>query len=168
MPRRLQRMLCLPVVSIAAACGPVDAPTGTSPTVAVPFVPEVSINEVMVGQMDHAARFIFDLGTNPDQQLLANTWIEVEHHAIQLAAATSALTMGGSGGNDATWVAQPDWRAHTQRFNDAALAALQAARNQDLLAVRAAAEVMAEACDSCHQQYKPEIPTQGFYRDHVY
>ena len=155
------------LAAVLAGCGPVEQASPVS-TVNVPFVPDVSINEIMVGQVDHAARFVFDVGINPDQQLLANAWQELEHHAIQLVSATSAITMGGAGENDATWVAQSGWREYTRQFNEASLMALQAARAQDLMSVRAAGEMLAGSCDGCHQQYKPDIPTQGFYRAHDY
>jgi len=167
MGKRISSFLTAGVI-VLSACSQ-ESDTGvTGQSVVVPFVPVVSINEIMVGQIDHAANFILDLGGNPDQQLIANAWEEVEHHAIQLVSSTSALTMGGSGENDAMWVAQPDWREFTRQFSDATSMALEAARRQDLAQVQVAGEAMRAVCDACHAQYKQDEPTQGFYRSHNY
>ena len=145
------------------ACGdplsPVEVQTN------VPLVPEISINEIMVGQVDHAAHFILEL-TMETQGLTIGAWQELEHYAIQLQASTSAITMGGTGVNDAMWVAQSGWREFTGQMNDAASSALQATRSQDLPALMGAADALRASCDGCHRQYKPEIPTEGFYRLH--
>ncbi|MEX2131387.1 MAG: cytochrome c [Pseudohongiellaceae bacterium] len=164
----LRTSLLIVGVIILTACTRENETGITDRSPAVPFVPVVSINEIMVGQIDHAANFILELGGNPDQQLIANAWEEVEHHAIQLVSSTSALTMGGSGENDAMWIAQPGWREFTQQFGDAASMALQAARRQDLVQVQVAGEALRAVCDACHAQYKQDEPTQGFYRSHNY
>ncbi len=72
----------------------------------MPFTSDISINEVMVGQIDYAAQFIWD-AANPDMSPVNRDWQDVEHHAIQLIAGRVAMTMGGIGVNDAMWSAQP-------------------------------------------------------------
>lgn len=162
------RLLPLLALTVLTSCGPAATDSQSAVETVVPMVPDVSINEIMVGQIDHAANFILNLGSNPDQQLIANAWEEVEHHAIQLVASTSALTMGGAGENDAMWIAQPGWRDYVEQFNAAALMALNAARRQDLASLGVAGEALRRACDACHAQYRQSEPTQGFYRSHNY
>ena len=132
----------------------------------MPFVPDISINEIMVGQVDHAAYQILSLSLEDDQRLTIGAWQMLEHYAIQLVSSTSAITMGGSGVNDAMWVAQAGWRDFTAQMNAASSSALQATRNQDLSELLNAADALRISCDGCHAQYKPEIPTEGFYRMH--
>jgi len=144
-------------------CGAPDSPSGIQPN--VPLVPDISINEIMVGQIDHAAHFILEL-TMETQGLTIGSWQELEHYAIQLQASTSALTMGGAGANDAMWVVQTGWRDYTLQMKGAAEQALLASRQQDLPALLTAGDQLRASCDGCHAQYKPEIPTQGFYRLH--
>jgi len=151
---------------LLGSCSPPAESPGQEPGVNVPFVPEISINEIMVGQVDHAAHEVLSLSLTDNQRLTIGAWQELEHHAIQLISSTSAITMGGSGVNDAMWVAQPGWRQFTGQMNGAASNALQAARTQDLPALMDAADDLRESCDGCHRQYKPEIPTEGFYRLH--
>jgi hypothetical protein len=153
------------VFTLISCSPPADSPALGS-DINVPFVPDISINEIMVGQVDHAAHEILSLALTDDQRLTIGAWQELEHNAIQLLSSTSAITMGGSGVNDALWVAQPGWREFTGQMNQAASSALQATRAQDLPALMGAADVLRDSCDGCHLQYKPEIPTEGFYRLH--
>ncbi|MBT8148267.1 MAG: cytochrome c [Gammaproteobacteria bacterium] len=149
-----------------ASCAPPERAPGQEPGINVPFVPDISINEIMVGQVDHAAHEILRLSLADNQRLTIGAWQELEHNAIQLISSTSAITMGGSGVNDAMWVAQSGWREFTLLMNEAASSALQATRSQDLPALMGAADSLRASCDGCHLQYKPEIPTEGFYRLH--
>lgn len=130
-----------------------------------PFTPDISINEVMVAQIDHAAHFIWD-AANPDLDSLNRPWDEVEHHAIQLISSRAAMTMGGTGVNDAMWIAQPSWRSYVDSMNDASLMALASARSRDLRMLSTAGDLLVESCEGCHQQYKPNIPTEGYLKSH--
>ena len=159
-------LMAAPVILLQVACSPPPGPPVQELGMNVPFVPEISINEIMVGQVDHAAHELLNLGLSDDQRLTIGTWQELEHNAIQLISSTSAITMGGTGVNDAMWVAQPGWREFTGQMSVAATAVLQATRSQDLPALLGAADAIRESCDGCHRQYKPEIPTEGFYRIH--
>jgi len=151
---------------LLGSCSPPADPPGQGPGINVPFVPDISINEIMVGQVDHAAHEVLSLSLDDNQRLTIGAWQELEHNVIQLISSTSAITMGGSGVNDAMWIAQTGWREYTGQMNEAASSALQATRVQDLPALLDAADALREACDACHLQYKPEIPTEGFYRLH--
>ena len=90
----------------------------------------------------------------------------MEHYAIQLQSSISAITMGGSGVNDAMWVAQTGWRGFASQMGDASVQILGAARQRGLPALLTAGDQLKAACDGCHQQYKPEVPTQGFFKLH--
>jgi hypothetical protein len=151
---------------VQSACSQDGAPVARSTPLNVPFVPDISINEIMVGQVDHAASYILALVAEEAAPSGEEPWQEAEHNAIQLVSSTSAISMGGSGNNDAMWVVQSGWRQHTASLNDASVAALQASRKRDMAALRLATQQLSAACDACHAQYKPDTPTQGFYRRH--
>ncbi len=138
-------------------------PTVAVPRANVPFTPDISINEIMVAQIDHAAQVVWEAG-NPSLAASEVNWGEVEHHAIQLISSRAALTMGGTGVNDAMWIAQRSWRSYVQIMNEASLLALNASRSQDQPLLTRAGNMLVETCDGCHQQYKPEIPTEGYRR----
>ena len=138
---------------------------GAGPRVNTPFTPDISINEVMVAQIDHAAHSIWN-AANPETTLTDLDWQEVEHHAIQLISSRSAMTMGGTGVNDAMWIAQSSWRDYVNSMNEAGLIALSSARQQDRAALSRAGDSLIETCEGCHQQFKPSIPTEGFTHQH--
>jgi len=131
----------------------------------VPYTPDVSINEVMVAQIDHASHFIWN-AANPDNLPSDLDWMEVEHHAIQLLSSRSAMTMGGAGVNDSMWVVQNSWRDYVNQMNDASLEALAAAKARDLSALTVAGNRLVESCEGCHRQYKPSVPTEGLMHPH--
>ena len=68
-------------VSLLAACGSGEGVVERRPKTPVPFVAQISINEVMIAQIDKAAHFIWE-AVNPENTVLKVRWQEVEHHAI--------------------------------------------------------------------------------------
>jgi hypothetical protein len=130
--------------------------------------PQVSINAVMVGLVDHSAHHIWDLGRDGAAPQNDRDWQEVEHHAIQLAAGSSWIATGGAGEPDAGWVRQVTWKGYAANVNQGAVEAYEAAKARDLDAVLAAGDRIIEACEGCHQEFKPDLPTEGIVHPHVY
>ena len=126
--------------------------------------PRVSLNEVMVGLVDHSAHALWDVGTAVPQN--DTEWQELEHHAIQLAAAAAVIPLGGTGELDAEWVQQPDWQQHSQQLMDVALAALNEVRNRNVEGILMAGDQLVTTCESCHDEFKPDAPTEGIYHPH--
>ncbi|MCG8415975.1 MAG: hypothetical protein MI746_17305 [Pseudomonadales bacterium] len=160
--RKMQPMLLGVLAGLLVACTQ-SGTVGERPQAIVPFTPDISINEIMVAQIDHAAYAIWDAGS-PDANPTAEAWQEVEQHAIQLISSRAALTMGGTGVNDAMWIAQRSWREYVLDMNEASVMALTSARNQDKQMLTRAGDLLVESCLACHQQFKPEIPTEGYLR----
>lgn len=148
---------------LVAACDR-DRPL-PAPRVNIPYTPEISINEIMVAQIDHAAHFIWE-AADPASPATDTDWQEVEHHAIQLLSSRAAMTMGGTGVNDAMWIAQSSWREYVLDMSDAAQLALRSARQQDREGLQEAGDLLIQSCESCHQQFKPDIPTEGYTKTH--
>lgn len=165
MGKKIFSLTLVIVVSLLVACGSGGRVNEKSPRATVPFVADISINEVMVAQIDHAAHFIWE-AADPKNNVFEVQWQEVEHHAIQLIASGSAMTMGGAGVNDAMWVTQSGWREFVSQMNGASVQALNAARNRNLTALASAGDNLVESCEGCHQQYKPSIPTEGLLHPH--
>jgi hypothetical protein len=143
---------------------PATVPAGPSLTIE----PLVSINEVMVALIDHAAHHLWDLGREGAAPKTDRDWMEAEHHAIQLAAGASWIATGGAGEADSGWVRQSTWTGHARKLNDGAFDALLAARARDLPEVLAAGDRVIEACEACHREFKPELPTEGVVHPHIY
>ena len=169
----LIRFATLGVVAVLlSGCGspapdaPPPAPdvTQQAPTTAKP---EVSINAVMVGLVDHAAHNLWDV-ERPDKAPKTDAaWITVQEHAVQIAAAGPAITVGGTGPTDAVWVKSPSWTTHAQRMSDAGVAALNAAKGKNLPALVAANGQLVESCEACHKEFKPDLPTEGIAHSHA-
>ena len=134
------------------------------PTLAVP--PAISINAAMVGLVDHASHAIWDTGIEGQAPQTDRDWETIAHYAIQLATAGTWITLGGTGPEDAGWVQQPNWATYTREMTDGALAALEAAHGKNLDALSTAGDQIVEACERCHTQYKPDLPTEGITHPH--
>lgn len=118
-----------------------------------------SVNALMVALVDHAAHAIWEAGY--EEALTGRDWQTVEQHAIQLAASGTLISLGGTGVADRGWVMAPAWQELTQRMTDGALDALAAVENQNQQALSDAGTVIVEACEDCHEIFKPESPTEG-------
>ena len=118
-----------------------------------------SINALMVALVDHAAHEIWEAGSR--QPLTGREWQRAEQHAIQLVASGTLISLGGTGIADAGWVTAPEWQEWSRILTDGASAALAAAQSNDQLALNAAGGTLIEACEGCHQAFKPDAPTEG-------
>ena len=125
-------------------------------TLMAPTVPpEVSVNALMVSSIDHAAHVIWETESEPPAT--DDDWLELEYHAIQL----TMISLGGSGPADAGWARLPAWEQYAQEMTDIGVSVLQASRNKYVDGVIAAGDDLVDACENCHQEFKPELPTEG-------
>ncbi|MGE3840408.1 MAG: cytochrome c [Vicinamibacterales bacterium] len=141
---------------------PADALATAAPEPTEPAVKSVlSVNEVMVKMMDNAAHVVWDVekpGCAPKNDA---DWVEVEDHALQLAATANLIQMGGTGPQDQTWAQQAGWKKDTQDMIASALAVRAAAEKRDLNALIEANGGLVASCESCHKAFKPDSPTEG-------
>jgi cytochrome c556 len=145
---------------------PAPAPATVAPTAPLMATLNVSINEVMVALIDHAGHNLWDVEQAGKAPKTDAAWKNVSEHAVQIAAAGPAITVGGAGPRDAEWVKAPAWRMHAQQMSDAGLAALKAANTKNLPALIIANGQLVESCESCHKEFKPDLPTEGIVHAH--
>ncbi len=144
------------VALLANGCGVAQEPTEQPP----PGIPvSTSINAIMVALVDHAAHYIWEAGYA--DTLSGRDWQQVEQHAIQLAASGPLISLGGTGELDQGWAVTPGWQDFSQQLTDAAIAAHGAVESQDQQALVSAGDAIIAACESCHQEFKPDSPTEG-------
>jgi hypothetical protein len=124
------------------------------------FPVPVSINALMVTLIDHSAHYLWDYGVM-QREITDEEWRTVEYYAIQLAASGPLLTLGGAGLLDDTWAKSPMWKAYAQNMSDAAVRALEASRNKDKQALLVLGNALTDSCESCHEAFKPALPTEG-------
>jgi len=138
---------------------PEQAPPPSAPASVV--LPAVSINAVMVSWIDHSGHELWDTekpGMAPQNDA---DWRRLERHAIQLAAAGTLISLGGTGEYDNEWSQRPGWKTQAQALTDSATALLEAVRTKNFEAVVAANGRLTDTCERCHDEFKPSLPTEG-------
>jgi hypothetical protein len=133
-----------------------------------PSGPPVSINAAMVSIVDHAGHALWEVEKEGRAPKTTGDWEVVAEHAIQMAAAGTLITLPGTGPNDRTLTQQADWKKWARAMSDAGLAAFKASENKDFSALVAANSQLVEACENCHKQYKPDLPSEGIVHQHMH
>jgi hypothetical protein len=144
---------------IAAAAEPPTAAAEPVAAAPAPVKPVTTFNILMVQFVDQAADAIWDAGVTPPKANCA--WEQVEYHAIQLATTGTLLRVGGTGPLDAKWAATPRFGLLADRMSDYALDAAKAAREKNAKALKIAGDNLVANCETCHRNFKPDIPTQN-------
>jgi hypothetical protein len=141
-----------------AGCQPASGPASQTASPA-PTLP-VSLNAVMVGQVDHASDAIFNVGNgvvpkNDDE------WREVEYHSWQMVVAGKAIQLVGTGPNDAGWVQNPTWKEFADKLSAVGVEAVRLAEAKNAAGFEAVGNKLVDTCNGCHEVFKPEIPSMG-------
>jgi hypothetical protein len=161
---------------LLVGCGAESQPPAQAAQTAQPVVtstpppsgPPVSINAEMVSVVDHAGHALWDVEREGRAPKTQADWELVAEHAIQIAAAGTLITLPGTGPNDLTLTQQADWKKWSRAMSDAGLAAFRASESNDMKALVAANSQLVDACESCHQQYKPSLPSEGITHQHIH
>jgi len=140
---------------LGSAAGLAQAPAAP-PHVSLP----ISTNAVMVSLVDQAAHEIWD-GGNQDRDLTDREWLLIEQHSLQLAAAGTVISLGGTGPADRGWALSPAWQDWSRKLGVIALEAKQAVDAKSKVALRDAGDKLTDTCESCHKIFKPDVPTEG-------
>jgi hypothetical protein len=142
----------------------VASATGSAPAVVSP----ISINAEMVRIVDHAGHQLWNVEKEGMAPKTDGDWENIVEHATQIAAAGALIRLEGTGPNDRTFVQQPDWQKFATALSTAGLAALKAAETKNKDALVAANGQMVDACEGCHKQFKPSLPSEGITHTHVH
>jgi cytochrome c556 len=139
---------------------PSAAAADTAGTVEVPSA-RLSVNQLMVTTVDNAGHVLWDAENEQFRPKSDADWLEIEDHAVQLVAAATLIQLPGTGPSDAVWARQANWRTDAQAMGDAAMLALEAAKRKNLDELVEANGALVKSCESCHEAFKPELPTEG-------
>lgn len=123
----------------------------------------VSINAVMVGMVDDGADFLWAIG-NGDHPRDDDDWVRVRNRAYEMIVSGKIMQIPGTGSEDATWVADPEWRRLADELTDIGVDALQLAEEKNLEGWDNLGARLIDNCLACHEKFKPELPTQGITR----
>lgn len=151
-------------VLLFGCSGGVEQPqAGQQPTVSQqPSVPPaISINELMVAWIDHSGHELWDVESEGRAPKTDADWRVVERHATQIAASGPLIALGGTGQADPGWAQSPLWKKDSQELTNAGIAARDAARSKNFEALVKANGQLVEVCESCHKEFKPDLPTEG-------
>ena len=163
--RRLGQLLGMSALLLYGCNTTADQPqANTAPAPAV--TPVVSINAVMVALVDHASHVLWDVEKKGGAPKSDSEWIEIEHHAVQLASAGTLIAAGGTGKADQGWSQSPDWKKYAQQLSEVGLAADKAAGTKNLDGLIKANGRLVETCEGCHKEFKPDLPTEGITHSH--
>ncbi len=77
--------------------------------------------------------------------------------AEALIVASETIKQGGTGPNDATWAASPDWQTFAERLLAASRAVKTAALQRDLDGMFSAGDVLYPPCEECHLEFNPGV-----------
>lgn len=152
--------VALSVVGCSSGQAPESAPAAGTQS-APSFTPVVSINALMVSWVDNSSHVLWDVEKEGGAPNDAADWTDIEDHATQLAAAGTLIQLGGTGQADGGWIRQVGWQTHARALTTAALADLAAAKSRDLSALTKANGDLVAACENCHKEFKPELPSEG-------
>jgi len=72
----------------------------------------------MVGMVDDVAHDIWE-GGNKSAPLNDREWSVIDEHALQLQAAATLVSLGGTGPADRGWVTSPAWQDWARKLRDA-------------------------------------------------
>jgi hypothetical protein len=161
-------------VCLAVACGsPAQPPQSSAQVASAPastpaILSPISINAEMVRIVDHAGHQLWNAEKPKMAPKTDEDWENIVEHATQIAAAGALIRLEGTGPNDRTFVQQPDWQKFATALSTAGLAALKAAETKNKEALVAANNQMIEACEGCHKQFKPSLPSEGITHTHAH
>ena len=145
----------------------VEPPKSDRPAVETASVRSpVSINAEMVTFVDHAAHQLWEVERQGKAPKTDADWANVAEHATQIAAAGALVSVAGTGVQDIVWVGSPGWQKWSRAMSDAGLQALKASQEKNLDAVVSANGKLVEACEGCHKEFKPELPSEGIVHAH--
>lgn len=156
--------------SLAGCAAPAEPPPPEPVVEATPAVPppQVSINATMVALVDHAGHALWDVEQEGRAPKTDADWAAIEEHATQLAAAGSLVMLGGGGPNDLVWIQSPEWRRWARAMSDAGMAAIAASHAKNFDALVTANGQLVASCEGCHQEFKPDLPSEGIVHTHAH
>jgi hypothetical protein len=160
-PRRESRdsVAAIAACLLFAACSAQPAP----PAAALPAPPAIglSYNELMVTWIDNASHVLWDAEKEGFAPKNEADWIEIEDHAVQVAAAGALIQLPGTGTGDLKWSEAEGWKTNARLMSEAGRSALAAARARNLPSLIEANSKLVGTCEGCHKEFKPELPSEG-------
>ena len=156
---RLSLALMLAVFLPMPAAIADDTPVTPSSTDREFIEMQTSINAIMIAMIDWSAHEIWE--TSYMETMSGRSWQATKRHATELLAAATLVSLGGTGRSDDRWARDPVWQEWTALMIAETKETLSAIEAQDQFRLVASGERLVEACDGCHQDFRPKAPPEG-------
>jgi hypothetical protein len=159
---RVITFVCLGLVSSLGPAAAATKSSGASAPSVRPPQPPISLADLMRATVEIPADGIW--AAEAADKLSEEDWQLADQDAVNLIAAATLITRGGTGKNDAKWVANADWHAWVGDMQKTALQIRAAVKAMDQKKMAAAADHLQEICEACHTKYRPQTPSDGVSR----
>jgi hypothetical protein len=162
-----QSLRVIALVSVGLLSGLVPAAaapksSGTTAPAAHPTTLPISLADLMRASVEIPADGIW--AAEAADKLSEEEWQLADQDAVNLIAATTLIARGGTGKNDAKWVANADWQTWVADMQKTAVQIRAAVKAMDQKKMAAAADHLQEICEACHTKYRPQEPSDGLSR----
>jgi Cytochrome C' len=154
-------LACLGYASTSVLAGGTQKPPAAAAAVR-PLTLPISLLDVMRASVEIPADGIW--AAEAADKLSEDDWQLADQDAVNLIAATTLLASGGTGTNDAKWVANADWQTWVRDMQKTAAQIRAAVKAMDQKKMAAVADHLQEICEACHTKYRPQAPSDGLSR----
>lgn len=155
--RRAALGIAAAVALLGISTGAIAADTSTTDREFIEM--QTSVNAIMVAVVDWSAHEIWEAGYA--DVMTGRNWLTAKQYAVELLAAGTLVSLGGTGKADMKWVETPEWQQWTARMIADSEDAIRAIDAQDQEALKLAGDALVETCEGCHAAFKPNLPTEG-------
>ena|SRR3978361_684427 len=127
-----------------------------------PLAVPLTLLEIMRANVEIPAEGIW--AVENEDKLSDEQWALAEQDAINIIAAATFISTGGTGKKDREWVANADWQNWVKDVQATGLEIRADVKAKDLKKLAEAGDHLVDVCQSCHDKYRPEIPSDGIMR----
>ena len=115
----------------------------------------------MVAWIDNSSHVLWNAEPEGRAPKSDTDWLQIQEHATQLAAAGTLdpARRNRTGGPRVGTATELENALET--LTNAALDAIKGAKSKDLQVLVKANGQLVAACESCHREFKPNLPTEG-------
>ncbi|HEX3486826.1 MAG TPA: cytochrome c [Micropepsaceae bacterium] len=157
--RELAKLVAAPGIGLAAT---LLLAAAAAPNAARPLAPPLTLLEMMRANVEIPADGIWAI--EGMDKLSDQEWALAEQDAINLIASATFISTGGTGAKDKQWVANADYQGWARDVQQTGIQIKAAVKAKDMMKLNDAADHLTEVCQSCHDKYRPEIPSDGIMR----
>jgi hypothetical protein len=156
-PKASLRMIGFAGLLLIAGVG-----SGQLSAASAPLTTPLTLLELMRANVEIPADGIWAIESAA--KLSDQEWLLAQQDAINIIASATFISTGGTGKQDRQWISNADYQAWARDVQQTGLQIRAAVRAKDQKKLADAADHLADVCQSCHDKYRPEKPSDGIAR----